>query len=58
MDKLNFAIMMSMLPLIIGVTLIQLVARITDYLEVRFGKKKQVAYLPVHANLPARRPGA
>jgi hypothetical protein len=58
MDKLNLAIMMATLPLIIGVAFIQLAARVTGGFETRFGKRKQLAYLPVRAVLPARRTGA
>jgi hypothetical protein len=57
MDRLNLALVIAMLPLVIGVNFVGLVARVIDNWEARFGRRKQLAYIPVRANLQARRSG-
>lgn len=58
MDKLELAIIIATLPLIVSVSLIGLYARMADKLEEKLGHKRQVAYVPVHADLRVRQPGA
>jgi hypothetical protein len=56
-DKLNLAIIIATLPMVIVVKGVGWFAGLMDTLEARLGQKKQTACIPLRADLPARRRG-